>query len=103
MSERISFVIPKKLRKSLRELQELSKEDQSTLLRRLLDKGIADAKLDIAIQRYIDGNVSLEQGANIADVSLWRFLDELRKRNVQMKYTLEDAKAEADQLRIKRK
>jgi len=47
--------------------------------------------------------VSLEQGANIADVSLWRFLDELRKRNVQMKYTLEDAKAEADQLRIKRK
>jgi predicted HTH domain antitoxin len=103
MSERISFVIPKKLRKSLRELQELSGEDQSTLLRRLLDKGIADTKLDIAIQRYISDKVSLEQGAEMAGLSLWRFLDELRKRNVQLKYTLEDAESEVERLRMKKK
>lgn len=60
MSERISFVIPKRLRKSLRELQELTGEDQSTLLRKQLDKRIADIKLEIAIERYIDDKASLE-------------------------------------------
>ncbi len=52
MRERISFVIPKHLRKSLKELQDLTGEDQSTLLRQLLSKGLAEAKMDIVVNRY---------------------------------------------------
>ncbi len=36
MSERISFVMPKRL-KSLKELQELTGEDRSTILRRVVE------------------------------------------------------------------
>jgi len=88
LSERISFVIPKPLKKSLRELQELTGEDQSSLLRKLVNMGLAEARMDIAVDRYVKDKASLEKSSNIAGVSLWRFLDELRRRNVALKYSL---------------
>jgi predicted HTH domain antitoxin len=96
LSERISFVIPKHLRKSLRELQDLTGDDQSTLLRKLVDRGVADAKMDIAVDRYAKDKSSLEQSSAVAGVSLWRFLDELRQRKVALKYSMEDAEAEIE-------
>lgn len=103
MTERISFVIPKHLKKSLRELQELTGEDQSTLLRKLLNRSLADAKMDIAIDFYIKEKKSLEQSSNVAGVSLWRFLDELRKRNVALKYSMADAESEIERLLTRRR
>lgn len=103
MSERISFVIPKHLRKSLRELQELTGEDQSTLLRQLLSKGLAEAKMDIAVDRYVKEKTSLAQSANIAGVSLWKFIDELRTRNVMLKYSISDAQSEIEKTLRKKK
>jgi predicted HTH domain antitoxin len=94
LSERISFVTPKQLKKSLRELQALTGEDQSTLLRTLVNHGLGEARMDIAVDQYVKEKLSLEQGAKIADVSLWKFLDELRRRNVVLKYSLADAEAE---------
>ncbi len=94
LSERLSFVVPKHLRKAIKDLQELTGEDQSTLLRRLLDKGLAEVKMDIAVDSYIKGKTSLEKSSEISGVSLWSFLDELRKRNVALKYSIADAENE---------
>ncbi len=98
MSERISFVIPKHLRKSIRELQEITRDDQSTLLRRLLDKGLAEVKMDIAVNDYLKGKTSLEKSSEISGVSLWSFLDELRRRNVALKYSVADAENEIQKI-----
>ncbi len=103
MSERISFVIPKHLKKSLKELQKLSGDDQSSLLRKLVDRGVAEAKMDIAVDRYVKEQSSLEQASAVAGVSLWRFLDELRQRNVALKYSMADAEAEIDRAAAKRR
>ena len=103
MSERVSFVVPRHLRKSIKELQELTGEDQSTLLRRLLDKGLAEVKLDIAADSYVKGKTSLEKSSEIAGVSLWSFLDELRKRNVSLKYSIADAENEVHKIIEKRR
>jgi len=94
LSERISFVIPRHLKKSLKELQELTGEDQSTLLRKLVNKGLSEAKMDIAVDEYVKEKASLEQSSNIAGVSLWKFLDELHRRNVTLKYSVADAESE---------
>jgi predicted HTH domain antitoxin len=98
LTERISFVIPKHLRKSLRELQELTGEDQSTLLRKLVNRGLGEARMDIAVERYVKGEVSVEHASVIAGVSLWKLLDELRNRNVMLKYSAEDAEAEISRI-----
>lgn len=103
MSDRISFVIPKHLKKSLRELQELTGEDQSTLLRKVIDMGLAEAKMDIAVDRYMKEKTSLEQSSKIAGVSLWRFLDEMRRRNVALKYSMADAESEIGRLIARRR
>ncbi len=94
LSERISFVVPKQLKKALKELQELTGEDQSTLLRKLVNKGLSEIKMDIAVEQYMKERASLEQSSAIAGVSLWKFLDELRQRNVSLKYSIADAESE---------
>ena len=38
--------------------------------------------MEIAIDRYVKEESSLSQSASVAGVSLWKFLDELRRRNV---------------------
>jgi len=98
LSERISFVIPKPLRKSLRELQELTGEDQSTLLRKVVSMGLTEAKMDLAVDRYVKDKASLERSSKMAGVSMWRFLDELRRRNVALKYSMSDAESEINRL-----
>jgi predicted HTH domain antitoxin len=86
------------LKKSLKELQELTGEDQSSLLRKLVDKGLIEARMDIAVDQYIKDKTSLEQSAKVAGVSFWKFLDELRRRNVALKYSMADAESEIDRL-----
>jgi predicted HTH domain antitoxin len=68
----------------------------NTLLRKLVDKGLAETRIDIAVDRYVKEEISLEQSSNIAGVSLWKFLDELRRRNVLLKYSLADAQSEIE-------
>ncbi len=54
--------------------------------------------MDIAVDRYVKEKMSLEQASALAGVSLWKFLDELRKRNVALKYSMADAESEIARL-----
>jgi predicted HTH domain antitoxin len=98
LSERISFVIPKNLKKSLKELQALTGEDQSTLLRKLVGKGLTEVKMDLAVDEYVKEKTSLSQSSKIDGVSVWRFLDELRRRNIMLKYSMADAQSEIEKI-----
>jgi predicted HTH domain antitoxin len=98
LSERVSFVIPKPLRKSLRELQELTGEDQSTLLRKVVSIELTEARMDLSVERHVKDKASLERSSKMAGVSMWRFLDELRRRNVALKYSMSDAESEINRL-----
>lgn len=98
MGDRISFVIPREMRAALEELQKLTGEDKSTLLRMLVDKGLAETKMDIAVERYVKEKTSLGRSSAMAGVSLWSFLDELRRRNVTLKYSTADAEAEINRI-----
>jgi predicted HTH domain antitoxin len=102
LSERVSFVIPKPLRKSLRELQELTGEDQSTLLRKVVSMGLTEARMDLAVDRYVKDKASLERSSKMAGISMWRFLDELRRRNIALKYSMSDAESEINRLLAKK-
>lgn len=66
--ERWNLVCDSKVdEKLLIELQELSGEDQSRQLSRLVDKGLAETKMDIAVD-FIKDKVSLAKSASIAGV-----------------------------------
>ncbi len=98
MSEKVSIVLPAALLKEVAELSRMTGEDKSTIIRRLLTKGLEEVKIDMAIDLYTKGKVSLERASKVGGISIWHLLDELRNRRIALRYTIEDAEEEIKQL-----
>jgi len=98
MGNKISFVIPEDLKKEINNLKDLYKEEQSSLIRRLLWRSINEEKPDFAIKEYLNENISMGKAAEIAGISIWEMLDELKKRNISLKYKISEAQAEIENL-----
>ena len=80
-------------KKRLDELKAISSEEsrkKSETLREVLDLGIREKKLSIALQKYKRGEVSTGKAAYIAGISLSRFLDVLRERGIPFNYSVRD-------------
>ena len=86
------------LKEEIDKLRELYKDDQSSYIRKLLWKSIAQEKLDYAINQYLDDKISLGKSSEIAGISIWEMLDELRKRNITLKYKISEAELEIEKI-----
>ena len=91
MSERLSIVIPTKLKEEIDQLQQLLKMDKSSLIRYLMTKSIDDIKIDFALEEYRKGKVSFGKASELAGVNLWRFIDICHEHQVPLNFTEEDA------------
>jgi len=98
VNSRVSLILPKKLRDEIESLAAATGEDRSTLMRKLMLKGLEELKLDIALESYMKGKTSIERSSRIAGVSIWRFLDELTNRKIGIRYKLEDAQEEISRI-----
>ncbi len=76
--------------KDLEEMEREEKLDRATALRKLISMGLRQWKLQRAIRLYSDGRVSAWKAAEMANLTLYEFLDELRVRRIPAQYTLED-------------
>jgi len=90
--------MPDDLKKEIDNLKTLYNEEQSSLIRRLLKKSINDEKIEIAVKMYIDEKISLGKAAELAGISIWEILDELKRRNIGLKYKISDAELEVEKL-----
>lgn len=86
--------VPEDLYEAIEELRTEERLDRSTAIARLLERGVKDWRIDTAVRRYRDGDVSLGRAAEIADLSLWRFLDILDDRQIGANYTEADFEAD---------
>jgi predicted HTH domain antitoxin len=82
--------ISQDLYEAIERLRDEERLDRSTAVARLLERGVEDWRIDTAVRRYRDGDVSLGRAAEIAGVSLWRFLDIIKDRRVEVNYTEAD-------------
>nr|MDO8084482.1 UPF0175 family protein [Candidatus Sigynarchaeum springense] len=104
MVEKLSIiipVIPADMKRKIDEIRARSLEDQSSLVRRLLRKSIAGEKLDIAVKDYVDDKISLGAAAAFAGISIWETIDELKRRNIGLRYKILDAQEEIEQLLLR--
>jgi predicted HTH domain antitoxin len=76
--------ISEDLYEAIERLRDEERLDRSTAVAQLLERGVEDWRIDTAIRRYRDGDVSLGRAAEIAGVSLWRYLDILEDRRVEV-------------------
>ena len=98
MGNKISIVIPDDLKEEIDKLRELNKEDQSSFIRKLLWKSIAQEKLEFALKEYLKDKISLGKASKIAGISIWEMLDELKKRNVTLNYKMAEAELEIEKI-----
>jgi predicted HTH domain antitoxin len=55
-------------------------------------------KLELALEQYLNDKISLGKAAEIADISIWEMLDELKKRKITLNYRIEDAEKEIENI-----
>jgi len=98
MGDRISIILPDDLKEEIDKLRELYHEDQSTFIRKLLWKSIAQEKLEYALKQYLEDKISLGRATEIADISIWEMLNELKERNITLDYKISDAEREMEKI-----
>ena len=95
---RISLTVPKELLEKSDKIAQEKLEDRSTVMRELLALGLKQYMIKEAINHYIEGKISMEKAAELADVSIWKFLDILKERKIPIRYDLEDIKREIEDI-----
>ncbi len=98
LGDKISIILPEELKEEIDKLRELRHEDQSTFIRKLLWKSIAQEKLEYALKQYLADKISLGKAAELAGLSIWEILDELKGRNITLDYKLHDAELEIEKI-----
>jgi predicted HTH domain antitoxin len=95
----ISARIPDDEREALEEVADLLDEDRSTTIRKALREGLYDLRVRIAVERYQTGEISVNQAARIAGVSLGEWLEIARERNLTTQLSPADIERDADSAR----
>ncbi len=81
------------------ELAEELHTDTSTLLARLIEHGLRMELLKRSTQMYAEGKVSMWKAAQLAGVSLYEMIAEIKKRGVPLQYGVEDFESDIKTLK----
>lgn len=92
----ISARIPDEDEAILEEVADLLDEDKSTVIRKALREGLSDLRIRVAIERYQSGEVSTNQAARIAGVSIAEWLEIAREHNLTAQLSPDELAADAD-------
>lgn len=77
----------------VREIEHLAKyTDRSSFIRRVMQLGLEQYRIELAIQRYVRGEISTWKAAEVAGVSLRRMMDILKDKGIDMHYSEESLK-----------
>ena len=87
--------IPAEVEKELLEIIEQENLDKATVVRNLLEMGIAEWRKQTALDFLREGKVTFAKAAEMAKLSLWEFADLVKQRNVEwVRYTSEEMEKE---------
>jgi len=76
-----------------RAIDEVAREegmDRSTVIRRFLSRAVRDWLIEKSLAAYEEGKLTLWGAAERCGLSLWEMIEEARKREVRVPYTLEE-------------
>jgi len=90
--------IPAKIEKDIREIIEEENLDKATVVRNLLEMGVAEWRKQTALDLLQKGNVTFTKAAEIARLSLWEFSDLAKERNVEwVRFSPEDVEKDSEE------
>ncbi len=99
MSESISLRLPQDTIQKLDDIAKKERKDRSTLIREILDEGIKEKRIDLAVELYRRNEATGWQASKLAGVSLRKFYEALQNRGVLLQYDERDLEEDLKALR----
>jgi antitoxin component of RelBE/YafQ-DinJ toxin-antitoxin module len=66
--------------------------DRSTIIRRFLTQAAQEWLIERSLKSYENGKITLWQAATTCNISLWDMIEEAKKREIHVPYTIEEFK-----------
>ena len=92
----ISTRIPDDTEEKLMWFAKKEQVGKAIALRKIIERGLRETRLEHAIDLYKHGRITLWKSAEIAGISLWDMLQIVRERRIPMKYTLKDVEKDLE-------
>jgi predicted HTH domain antitoxin len=96
-----SLVATRLTREQVAELERIAEEekaDKATVLRKMLDLGLKQWKLQRAVELYRKGKATMWKAADTAGISLWEMIDAIAKEKVPVQYSLENLREDLEDI-----
>ena len=75
--------MPSNVEQEISEIVEEEKVDKATVVRNLLEMGLAEWRKQTALNLLQKGKITFAKAAEVAKLSLWEFADLVKQRNVE--------------------
>ncbi len=95
----IAFRLPLEIEKEIGMIAYLEDSDKSKLLRELIILGLKERKIKQALHLYCEGRITLWKAARLSDVSLWKMIEILKQKGIQLQYGERELKEDLKALR----
>ncbi len=82
--------VSKEISDIISEISAEEKVDRSTVVRRLLDMGVRDWRIQTALDKYGRGSITLLKAAEIAGTSIYEMIALLEERRIPYRYDISD-------------
>jgi len=95
MLKPLAVRVPEEVEREIAEIIEQEKMDKATVVRNLLELGMAEWRKQTALDFLREGKTTFAKAAEIARLSLWEFADLAKQRNVEwVRFTPEEIEKE---------
>jgi len=98
MAETVSVRIGKRELKEIEEISKIDRNTKSNVLREILDKGVKEKKLEIALEKFRNNEATAWKAAKIADISLTKFMDILVQKGIDFHYGVKELREDFEGL-----
>jgi len=88
---------------ALKEIEFLKKEyktDKSEIIRRLLDKGVKQAKLEKILEMLRKHKISIEKAAELANLTIYEIIELCKENEIHIGYAKEDLKRDLQKFKL---
>ena len=94
MKEAIGIRLPEEVLKKIDKLSKEEMEDRSTVIRKLVLLGYSDLMKKRSIEKYLKGEITFSEAAELAGLTLWEMEKYMIENGVRSSYSLEDLEKE---------
>ena len=98
MAETVSVRIDKRELKEIEEISKIDKNTKSNVLREILDKGVKEKKLEIALEKFRNNEATAWKAAKIANIPLTKFMDILVQKGIDFHYGVKELREDFEGL-----